>query len=341
MTKILPSTNKNLPKLGPAQQQVLDMLIGQELNEKQIASKRRCTPRAVRHILKKLKEKGYINNYLPGGSKNNTPVSLKGFQKSKFPIEKQWRLHNLHFVLKPYYFYPRYHKLRTEKGNYAIQYKEWSIKLHTDTIEIQLQDWAEFSNSDKWSAIRMADESFNRTLREIQSRFGFEVWKDKKVNIKMVNHHLARNPSEIANARDGKYLFIKGHDGKIWFTIDKSKGVEHEYQHPERALTDSEKVETYFNDILYKQPPTNSELSSLIFQNAQQLQYYGKNIVSHVKAVQDISSGIHEFTKTIQVEIKGLKKDIIKEVSKSNNRFLSQPSRPQQLSQLLLTKYID
>ena len=117
-------------------------------------------------------------------------------------------------------------------------------------VEMQLRAPNDFVSVDKWAATRKANDSFNKTLFEIANRFGFEVWKDKKCNIRLVNHHLARANSPIAIAREGEYLKVRGFDGKVWFSVDKSKGgFEHEYQHPTRALSDSEIVEPFFNGL--------------------------------------------------------------------------------------------
>jgi len=250
-------------KLTRAQYEVFDMLTREFLIVKQIANRRGTSVQNIYKLIKKLRKKGWLNSIEGTGLKFQPPISMKGFKGHKI-ITKLWRYHALHFVIKPYYFYPRFHKIRTELGNYSIPYRDWTIKLHPDMVEMQLKPLIDFASPDKWEATRKAEESFNRTLRDLSNKYGFHVWKEGKANIRLVNHHLSRNPSEIANARDGAYLKIKGIDGKIWFTIDKSKGNEHEYQHPERALTDSEIIEPHFNDLLYNNPPVLSEVWELV-----------------------------------------------------------------------------
>lgn len=254
-----------------AKQAAVLALLKEGLNQSQIAKKIGISPPAVSKLVKKLKKKASNLEGLTGGLTLTPPSQSQGvnFCPKNTPLIscgtlKNWRYHGLHFVIKPYYFFPRYKKIRKEKGNYGIEYRDWIIKLDNDMVQMQTRPLIDFADPDKWKVIRMAQDSFNRALREVSERFGFKVWKEKKANIRLVNGHLSRNPSEVANARAGEYLAIRGHDGKIWFTIDKSDGAEHEYRHPDRHLTDSEKIEPYFNDMLYDNPPKLTELSCIL-----------------------------------------------------------------------------
>ncbi len=275
-------------KLTPSEHDVLHKLTKEFLTINQIANSRGTSNKAVYKIKKNLKKKGCLDSTGNKGLKITPPVSMKGL-KNHHIITKLWRYHALHFVIKPYYFYPRFHKIRTELGNYSIPHRDWTIKLHPDMIEMQLKPLVDFASPDKWDSTRKAEESFNRTLRELSNKFGFHVWKEGKANIRLVNHHLSKNPSEIANARDGAYLAIKGLDGKIWFTIDKSKGAEHEYQHPDRALTDSEIIEPHFNDLLYNNPPVLSEVWNVVAANTKNQEVFGSSIETYNTSINSLT----------------------------------------------------
>ena len=283
------------PKLTPSEHDVLHKLNKEFLTVKQIANRRGTTTQNIYKLIGKLKKKGCFDSTRNIGCKPTPPISMKGL-KNHHIITKLWRYHALHFVIKPYYFYPRFHKIRTELGNYSIPHRDWTIKLHPDMVEMQLKPLVDFASPDKWETTRNAEESFNRTLRELSNKYGFHVWKEGKANIMLVNHHLSQNPSEIANARDGAYLKIKGKDGKIWFTIDKSKGNEHEYQHPDRALTDSEKIEPHFNDLLYNNPPVLSEVWNITAENT-------KAIHSYASIPETYNTSINSLTEQIQLHL--------------------------------------
>lgn len=233
-------------------------------------------------------------------TQNDNPLGAYAYQDYSKEVMKFWRLHGLHFVIKPYYFYPKYHKVRAEQGNYSISYSGWSFKFHKGTVQMQLQPHVDFKSVDKWEVFRLAEDSFNRVLRQASHRYGFEVWKDKKCNIRLVNAHLARSPSEVAEVRDGEFLKIKGLDGKVWFTVDKSDGKEHEYLHPERFLDDSEKIEPYFNDLLYNQPPTNSQLMGFVSGIAGNQDMFNQNILKHLDVLDKIGDGMNEFRESLQ-----------------------------------------
>lgn len=305
LTKKVASRGDITPELTPAQFEVYHLLTDEFLTEKQIATRRGSSRQAVNRIIKKLKEKGLLNDVVAGGCKIDPPVSLKGMKNHNIII-KQWRYHALHFVVKPYYFFPRYHKIREERGGYGINYREWIIKLHPDMVEVQLKSGEDFADPDKWEATRKAEASFNRTLREVSEKFGFSVWKKNHVSIKLVNQELARNPSEIANTRNGEYLTVAGHDGKIWFKVDCSKGAEHEYSHPERTLSDSEKIEPYFNDMLYNEPATLSQIMGTINQISQ--------AINHLARVnQETASGLNAVVTYLKAQLPQEEKPIINE----------------------------
>jgi len=243
--------------------EVYHLLSDEYLTPKQISIRRGVSPQRIYKIIQSLRVKGAFISKGNKGLKNTPPVSMKGFKNHSI-ITKLWRYHSLHFVIKPYYFFPRYHKIRKDLGNYGVNYRDWVVKLHPDMVELQLKSHEDFSSPDKWAATRKAEDSFNRTLAEISNKYGFFVWKEGKINIKLVNQELALNPSELANARKGDFLQIRGVDGYVWFRIDKSKGSEHEYTHPDRALGDSERVEPFLNDMLYNSPPTLSQITRVL-----------------------------------------------------------------------------
>ena len=264
----LDSTSKVKVELTPIQAEILYMLSKEGLNQEQIATRRGTSKQAISEIVKRLKQKGITKNapcpYPPQVSIKSRSAEGTDIQNPAPNLDtKKWRFHALHFVITPYYFYPRYEKIRTEKGNWGISWREWTIKLNPGMVEVQLKPQEDFSDTDKWRAIEKAQHSLNRSLLELSERFGFEVWKEGKANIRLVNQHFAQSPSELGKASKG-FIQVRGYDNRVWFQVDKSKGWEHEYIHADRALMDSEKIEPYLNDMLYSQPPTMSQLSKLL-----------------------------------------------------------------------------
>lgn len=275
LLKIPSLSGKDSNYLPPKQKQVYDLIVDEGLDRHAIHCRLRITERMVDYHKAALKKKGWLENDGIRPSLKGTPVNLNPIKKDRIIIKK-WRYHKLHFVIKPYYFYPRYEKIQKEVGNYGINYGDWVIFLNADVVQVKLRAGVDFSNPDKWQCTNMAQESFERVMRNITNQYGFEIWKERNCNIRLVDQHLARNPSELANAnekiRDGAYLQIRGHDGKVFFTLDKSKGAEHEYVHPDRALSDSEKIEPHLNDMIHTDAPVNSKLEEAMLNTQKQLQ---------------------------------------------------------------------
>lgn len=266
--------NSEIPgNLTPLQQEIYNLHFLEHMPAKQISLRRGTKRQAVDRIIRDLKKKGHVVNVVKDRQHFTPHVSMRqhipvisGEKRQHISPRNNhaWRFHGLHFVVKPYYFFPRYHKIRQKLGNYAIPWRDWEIKLHSEMIEIQLKSGRDFASKDKWEALRKANDSFSRSLFELSEKYGFAVWKEGKANIRLVNQHLASNPSDIARASKANYIALRGVDNKIYFTFDKSKGLEHEYRHPEEAVVDSEKIEPYIDDWRYRQPPTNTELAHMM-----------------------------------------------------------------------------
>jgi predicted DNA-binding protein (UPF0251 family) len=262
------TTSKDKLELTPLQAEIIYLLNSEGLTQSQIAIRRGTSRQAINHIIKDLKQKDIgIKPCQPSPPQVNivsTSAEGTNIQNPTPNLDtKKWRFHALHFVITPYYFYPRYEKIRTEKGNWGIGWREWTIKLNPGMVEIQLKPQHDFADGNKWLAIEKAQNSLNKAMFELGNRFGFEVWKEGKANIRLVNQHFAQSPSELGKASKG-FIQVRGYDNKVYFQVDKSKGWEHEYVHADRALMDSEKIEPYLNDMLYSQPPTMSQLSGLM-----------------------------------------------------------------------------
>ncbi len=273
---------KNDKKLTKKEAEILYLANVECFTNKQIAISRGITERYVRKVIQNIKKKGLYE-----AGRNNSSVLGGGVSKKEQKNSKFWRLHKLHFVVSPYYFFPRYHKMRQALGGYAISYRDWSITFHEKVVEFQLKALVDFRDPDKWKALDKGSEAFQRSLREVASKYGFAFEKEGRASIKLVDHHLAYTNSDFSAAVKEDYLAIRGEDGKIWFTCDRSKGLrEHEYTHSQRAVSDSEKIEPYLNDMLYNDPPTISEIMVLL-----------KDVVSNQK---ELSAGLVSILKLIK-----------------------------------------
>lgn len=264
--KKVPSTSDDCKKLTPTQAEVLFLHSVEFLTSEAIAFRRHTTVRAVNKTLARLKKIGALK-----GLGNLGSSKLGGVSQKRSSDEMFWRLHNLHFVIKPFYFYPRYERMRDSLGGYSIEYRDWTVTFHEEVIEVREKKFHDFRDKDKFKSLAKGSDSFNRTLRELESKYGFIAGKEGKANIRLVDHHLAHVNSDFSkNVADDEHILIKGFDGKVWLCFDKSTGIkEEEYVHSKRAVSDSEIMSPMLNEVRehyieYKEHLTLKSVMALI-----------------------------------------------------------------------------
>jgi hypothetical protein len=229
-----------LCKLTKIQQQVLMLILNEHLNQSQIARRLQTSKQNVNQVVTRLRQLGVLD-------KQNHSALLRGVAVTH--LSALWRYHHLHFTIHPYYFEPRYYKQR--KVSNIFYYGDWRFRLHEDMIEMQIRELVDFQSATKWEALDKMFQSFNKYLNLVSNKYGFQVYKDMKATIKICNQHLECSNSGVAKGKGEGHIAIKGvHDNKTYFVFDTSKGtLNHEYTHPDLAISDSEKFEPFFNSI--------------------------------------------------------------------------------------------
>lgn len=252
-------------KLSDNQREILVLLLHGKLTAKQIADRRQISKAAVSKIIKKLKEKGYLESYKKGGLTKGGVVIPQGVN---LDTKELWRYHALEFEVRPYYFTEKYYKVMQKRGNRTIPYGQWKVSLYYKKVIIWLEAGVDFAFKDKQDAIRSAQDSFNAVLDKIAQDLGFYVWKDRKANVLLLKQHLANTYAPEGETITEKQMFVqyRGNDGKVWLQYDRSKSplLEREYTHGVRAVDDSDTLEPYLNDFRDNAPLSNSQLTSRI-----------------------------------------------------------------------------
>lgn len=245
---------------------IYDMYYNQGLTQKDISIRLKISQQAISKSLKKSNKKksSDLNNHM--GLYKRDRVIKGGLYKT--PKNKVWRIHALIFIIKPFYFFPRYHKIRLERGNYGINHGQFTIMLYEDSVRIQSKEGISWRHEDKYKAVLFAEQDFNDFLKYVSKIYGFNYEKEGRVSIKQVSGELALEGSEFSEEyRDitkENTLRCKDRNGKVCFIIDQSTGKpEHEYI-GKNSFNNSEKFEHYLNDFLYNQPLTNSQIASRI-----------------------------------------------------------------------------
>lgn len=284
----------NFQKLTKKQKEVYELYYNLGLSISSIAKRRQVTYNSIKKIILKLKEKGWIEKSFKQGAKKTMPSIMGGGQK-------YYRYHNLHLVIYPYYFYKRYNDI--SKG-FGIPYGKWTVTFNKRNIEIQLKEKESFDSLDIEDCRKQAQEEVNSTIYKLSERYGFEVFKEGKVNIKLVNQHMAEVENGISKLVSQKFEII-GKDSKVWLLIDKSTGFkELETVHSELCPDDMKLLEKYLNDWRNNTPPTNSELSMAIMNSLKLQGVYNENIKKHLSVLENMDISLRELTNFIKTNTK-------------------------------------
>lgn len=285
------------PKLTKVQEEVLYDLMNNNLTPVQIASRRRTSRQNINQIINKIRKKGYLSNQNYNALQNRGGVTVSG--KKSVAV---WRFHNLHFVIKPFYFEPRYHKWRLTRGN-VFYSGDWRFVLHEDLVEMQVKEFVDFVDVSKFRCVEKMFFSFNKFLTIEANRYGFHVFKDGKCNVRICNQHLEQSNSGLAKGRkDDSYVSVRGvHDNKVYFIFDKSKGFRnHEYVHSDLAVSDSEKFEPFFNSIRYNDCYLPHEVKVILDTILDVQKEYAVNIKLHLEVLGEIRDALKEFRRGLE-----------------------------------------
>jgi hypothetical protein len=277
------------------QDKVLQLILeGMDIND--IALRLGTTPQNIGQIRQRIYKKGLLSLANKNAFKKGGVVTLES-------RKARWRWERLHFLIKPYHFEPRYHRIRKDKGNTGIEYGEWLIHLHEDEVEVVLKKGGQFYSENKWEALEKGRLSFNKYLTFAGNEYGFHVVKERKANIRIVDQHLACEGSGVAKGRrSDTHVTIRGiHDNKIFFVFDRSRGPqEHEYTHSDLAISDSDKFEPFFNSIRYHRHYLPHEMTQMLDTMLGVQKAYAENIEKHLVVMDKMSNSLDEQNKIIK-----------------------------------------
>ena len=219
----------------------------------------------IAHLLKKTKQAVYdsyrraIKKYPELRPLTSRGGSRQGLYKPRQGAG-QYFVHKLHFKIRPYHRYPKYFKILNQKAKLTPKYNEWRLVIYEQIIDMQMKKDEEFKGDTISEVLSLAYSNFIETLKKISIDYGFEWEKNFYACIEICDGHIEYGESGIARNVIG-HIQIKGHDDKVFFTLDKSKGkYHHGYVHPVRHRDDAELLEPYILDLRYNNPPTNTEL---------------------------------------------------------------------------------
>jgi transposase len=297
----------NNNKLTNKEALILDLINSGEYTIEDIVKEYKSSKSIIYRHIRNLTKKGWEIDTKEIGSKKTRDVKPKG---SKTTLNK-WRYHALEFEVRPFRISDRYYKLMKKNGNHSLTLGNWKYCMYYKKIILWLEAGKDFEHPNKDVAIRMCTFDFNRVLTKLQKHIGVDVFKDRKMNIRMLKQHLAYTDAPEFEAITQTHMQIYGEDGKVFMVYDKSKGgQEREYVHSQKAIDDSDHIEPFFdewgddnikdhiNDIRNNKPLTLTNMQKKIFQ------YF--NLMTKNQSI--LTKNVAQYTEQINIHIPALHK---------------------------------
>jgi DNA-binding CsgD family transcriptional regulator len=259
-----------VPKLTPAEREVLLMITKDFMTVKQVAIRRKTSTRAVYNIRKQLIEKGILNIVNQAVSHQDIRVHKKGgvFNSCEHPI----RLHGEQFHIKIISCDDRYRQL-VSKGSKIITLDDQTIVCNRNSIEIYstLSYFGKSTNECDSKALSYWTHFFVRLEQTVKCI----LMKRDHMNISRVKAEYAETNNEIAKTalRENDKVRVVGADGKVWLLIDNSFNFnECETVHPRDSKQDmQDTVQPFFNDLRENDYIPLSEVSKYMAQMSKQI----------------------------------------------------------------------
>lgn len=216
-----------------------------------IASDLKITRQAVEKHLRACQKKGWLHM-----------VAQK--RVASPPATYLWRIHGLHFLVRPYYFTDKYQKNLKKLGGFNIRYSNWRIILHRNQIELRQIAGHEYVGKTQDEVYERMIEAFSRDLLRIEQIYGFRSEKQRKQSVRLCRIHLVKGNSPISkNTKEHMAFYNKL--GERFLLVDKSKGgFDHEGVHADTHRLDMENIENMLQDYSDQSSPRPQEVWQIL-----------------------------------------------------------------------------
>jgi len=205
-------------RLGPVQKKVLELLTNDtSLTIRQIASRRKTTPKAVYNIITKLRKKGVLKGSSFRGFNLGAPCNCMGVQS--------YDLHAQRFVVEILGFVSVFSQQQYfgKVSNCGVSFRGQTVKLRSKVVEIYSV------RRFKGSSLNVCEEAscnyWNVFLEGLQNKYGvvlmkrgFDNIRESYCEVAMLRNGIAYNQNVL---RDRIYYFDEN-TGKLWLQTDKS-----------------------------------------------------------------------------------------------------------------------
>ena len=254
--------------LTPVQNEVFYLVTQKGLTPQQIAKRRNTKVRAVYSILEKLQKLGLIRKEIQQVHFFDTrsPPQVNFLEKKELKNRaEKIRLHGQQYRLNILESSPFYERVLTKCNTLTIGGE--TIRLHKNSVEVYSKE--DFWGMEPKETTQEAEVYFNRLFRVLENDLKIVLVKDRSQNIKKCANHYAMTNNKIAqfhrtNLKEN--LRVKGEDGKTRLITDNSDGLDElEGIHPVTAQTDTEKIQTFYNEIMDGKSLNPSDVMACIY----------------------------------------------------------------------------
>lgn len=289
----LPNKTTELTK---SEKEVLHLISDEFLTIKQISQRRNCSIQAVYKILKKIKQKGFLD------------IGLNKVEKVESTFnQSDIRLHGQEFNIRILWQDNKYQELLNKSNTLFLDSN--TIRLYKNSIE--LYSGQSFYGKDVNEVEKRSLFYWNQFLARLEHELKVSLLKSRSRNIKIVNQHWARGNSELSDnsVKNKERVWVYAEeDGKLAFITDDSFGFrEDEAVHPITSKQDRKAVDKQINDWRINNPPTISEiatsLNSLIKVSTEDMSKraeYSHDIVVHKESIKELGLAVKKLTKVMQ-----------------------------------------
>jgi len=180
-------------------------------------------------------------------------------------------------------------------------------------------------DSTKSHALMLND--FYNLLKKTESLLNVKIRYGKEYKFKVKRNHYALIKNALAQDYNstGQKLEVKDKDG-LWLLIDNSFNLnELETIHPATAKDDNEKVRESFNSIKQGVTPqflleSLNKVVDIQKNNEMKMEFYNKNIVSHVESIQQLGTGVRQLVNLVKKD-GHISKDSVKDINEIQKKL--------------------
>ena len=236
-------------------------------------------------------------------SKSPRNIRSHGFSfKVRLPIINSWekRGEYLKSIGVPYKYNGYYHK---------IEFRGHKVWLCNKSIIIYYPSNKSYFTSSAESGKRLALYDLEQLLIGLENMLKCGLRINKHFNFRVSKQHYAKIKDVLAIQCNKEGVKVRCYyNGEGWLVIDNSFNLhELEADHPKTANVDMDKVILpVFNDYknyyeITGQLPLPSMIMEMLDQIAKDRMLFAENMVSHVKAVQELSKGVNKLTGAVSM----------------------------------------